>query len=225
MDPRSNVRPGERLRIAASQVNFLNRLMAADTSFRSGPLDGWQFGGNVILARNDTGDAVPRWGVMKADGIVIDPNDGDGQRREFEAMPCVIGAVASSGETKALVAIEPIAADAIGKVAVSGVVQIKSADVAKVGGAIELWKDGDWSLIRLGGDPVHLCKTAGSFAKGTIADLNVWEHGTPPDETQNDPVLTLHNVVNKYANIAADKWVSVARHGNGYWYVISAECG
>ncbi|NBT36378.1 MAG: hypothetical protein EBT03_12735 [Betaproteobacteria bacterium] len=70
---------------------------------------------------------------------------------------------------------------------------------------------------------LHLCKTTSEFAKGTTATLNVWEDGTPPNETQTSG-FTIENVVNKYATIAANKFVSVARHGNGYWYVIAAEC-
>ena len=70
---------------------------------------------------------------------------------------------------------------------------------------------------------LHLCKTTSEFTKGTTSKLNVWEGGDPPNETQSAD-RTIENVVNKYATIAANKFVSVARHGNGYWYVIAAEC-
>lgn len=77
----------------------------------------------------------------------------------------------------------------------------------------------------VGGDesPLRLCKTSAAFNKGSTATLNVWEAGTPPNETQTSGA-TVDSVINKYANIAAGKWVSVALHGNGRWYVVAAEC-
>ena len=69
----------------------------------------------------------------------------------------------------------------------------------------------------------RLCKTSSAFNKGTIATLDVWESGTPPSETQTTGV-TIPDVINKYANIATNKFVSVALHGNGRYYVIAAEC-
>jgi hypothetical protein len=73
------------------------------------------------------------------------------------------------------------------------------------------------------GDPVRLGKTAAAWAKGTTATINVWESGTPPNETQTTG-QTLENCVNKFANVASGRWVIVARGGNGYWYLIAAEC-
>lgn len=70
----------------------------------------------------------------------------------------------------------------------------------------------------------RLCKTTAAFSKGTTATLDIWEDGTPPTESQSSGE-TVEGVVNKYADIASGKWVSVARHGNGYWYVVAAECG
>jgi hypothetical protein len=70
---------------------------------------------------------------------------------------------------------------------------------------------------------LRLCKTSAAFAKGSVATLNVWESGTPPNETQTSGA-TVENVVNKYANIATGKFVSVALHANGRWYVVAAEC-
>ena len=70
---------------------------------------------------------------------------------------------------------------------------------------------------------LRLCKTSSAFNKGSTATLDVWESGTPPNETQTSGV-TVENVINKYANIATGKFVSVALHGNGRWYVVAAEC-
>lgn len=74
------------------------------------------------------------------------------------------------------------------------------------------------------GDPVRLCKTAAAWNKGTLATLTVYEAGTPPSETALDPEETIEDVVNKFADVAADRWCMVARAGNGSWYLISAEC-
>lgn len=80
-------------------------------------------------------------------------------------------------------------------------------------------------MFRQTGDDesVRLGKTSAAWNKGTLSSVNVWESGTPPNETQTiGEVLT--NCVNKFANVAADKWVILARAQNGYWYLISAEC-
>ena len=78
-------------------------------------------------------------------------------------------------------------------------------------------------MQRRGGSSLRLCKTTAAFNKGSTATLNVWESGTPPSETQTSGV-TVEDVINKYANIATGKFVSVALHGNGRWYVVAAEC-
>lgn len=78
-------------------------------------------------------------------------------------------------------------------------------------------------MPRASGSRMRLCKTSSAFNKGTVATLNVWEDGTPPSETQTSGE-TVEDVVNKYANIASGKFVSVALHGNGRWYVVAAEC-
>jgi hypothetical protein len=74
-----------------------------------------------------------------------------------------------------------------------------------------------------GGDPVRLGKTTATWTKGTTATINVWESGTPPSETQTTGV-TITGCVNKFATVASGKWVIVARGGNGFWYLIAAEC-
>lgn len=74
-----------------------------------------------------------------------------------------------------------------------------------------------------GGGFARLCKTPCAFPKNSVATLDVWESGTPPNETITAGE-TIENVVNKYGDIAAGKFVSVLRHGNGRWYVIAADC-
>jgi hypothetical protein len=71
------------------------------------------------------------------------------------------------------------------------------------------------------GDPVRLGKTTATWTKGTTATIDLYPNGTPPSETASG---TLSGCVNKFATVASGKWVMVARAGNGYWYLISAEC-
>lgn len=73
-----------------------------------------------------------------------------------------------------------------------------------------------------GGGRIRLCKTPCEFKKGTSLDLDVWEG---PGDTKTTPTETIKGVSNKYADIGSGKYVSVAMHGNGTWYLISAECG
>jgi len=71
------------------------------------------------------------------------------------------------------------------------------------------------------GSNIRLCRTDGAFNKGSVTTLKFFGAGEPPNETQTGIV---ENVVNKFANIGANKWVAVAHASNGYWYVIAAEC-
>ncbi len=75
------------------------------------------------------------------------------------------------------------------------------------------------------GDPVRLGKTTARWDKGSLATIELFEEGTPPSEGKKTPADTLANCVNKFATVSTGKWVMVARGGNGYWYLIAAECG
>lgn len=201
--------------------------MRGGASFESGALDGWQFGGNVILAKNTTGQSVARWGVMKITGIEIDPNDGDKQELSFGGMPCVTGGDASGGAGEAFgIAIEPIKNDKVGRIAVDGVVQVTAETLGLIRGAVQvLWEDGDWAIVRLGGGGgVRLGKTTATWTKGTLATIELYEQGTPPSETRNPSPYTLENCVNKFADVQSGKWVMVAKASNVLWYLIAAEC-
>ncbi len=96
--------------------------------------------------------------------------------------------------------------------------------LAPIAGDCMVGQEGtSWWAISSLNPTTRLCKTSSAFNKGTVATLNVWESGAPPSETQTTGV-TIPDVVNKYANIATGKFVSVAIHGNGRYYVIAAEC-
>jgi hypothetical protein len=75
-----------------------------------------------------------------------------------------------------------------------------------------------------GGDPIRIGKTTGAWTKGTLANISIYEAGSPPSETANSPAEAIANCVNKFSDVAADKWVAIAKAGNGRWYLIAAEC-
>ncbi len=107
-----------------------------------------------------------------------------------------------------------------------------SADSARrVGRMLSAYEGGDRAITPYvapngftdGGDAVRLCKTTAAWSKNTTATLNVWEDGTPPNETQTAGE-TIEDVVNKFAAVATDKFCMIAKAANGSWYLIAAEC-
>lgn len=246
-DPRQHVRPGQRLRVAASQINFLNGLMRPESGFKGGPMAGYEPGRNIILARNNTGGDVPRWGVMRINGIEINPTTNDRSRRSFEEMPCIVGSMpnATTG-SKFVIAVEPIKADKIGRVCAAGIVQAKvnftsdkhtrakpkansNSQLESSGGgpAVILWSAGtsgeQWALIRFDdGSNLRIGKTTSLWAKHSLAEIALWEEGTPPSETASNK--TIPDVVNHWGDVPAGKWVGIQAAANGHHYLVVAEC-
>lgn len=70
---------------------------------------------------------------------------------------------------------------------------------------------------------MRLGKTLSSWSKGTLGTVQIYEAGTAPNETASSPSEYLE-AVNKFTGVAANKWVIIAKGGNGKWYLISAEC-
>lgn len=247
-DPRQFVQPGERMRLAASQVNFLNSLMRPNSGFGEGESGSIVPPQNVILCRNSTGSTAGRWSVLGITGVEIDPSADDTRRRSFELMPCLtVAATTSTTVGGFVVTYDPIPAGKIGRCIVAGLATVKvdagqawhrfakpAAGSTKlvtdaVGPAEILWRQAAtgtnvWALVRLHGDdvwPLRLGKTQGAWTKGTTATIDLWESGTPGAETQSG---TLAGVVNKFADVAYGKWVMVGRGPMNGWYLIAAEC-
>lgn len=110
-------------------------------------------------------------------------------------------------------------------------VSFTETDARRIAAATRAYERGNRNqppiMFRQGGedgDPVRLGKTTAAWNKGTTATIELYEEGTPPSEGKKTPADTLTNCVNKFANVATGKWVIVARGGNGYWYLIAAEC-
>lgn len=249
-DPRQNVRPGDKLRIAAEQVNFLNGLMRADTGFKSGSLEGYEPGRNIILARNNTGADLPRWGVMRISGIEINPATDDTRRRSFEEMPCVTGAKPNTTTGgKFVIAVEPIKSGKIGRVSAAGIVQAKVSfssashtrakpknntvdhlESAADGPAEILWSAStsgeQWALVRFGGaggGQLRVGKVSSAWAIGTCATVTLWERtGTNCTPTASSPTETIGDVVNLSHDVPADSWVVIGQGTDGKWYLVES---
>ena len=253
VDPRQHVRPQQRLRVAAAHINALNEMMSPNTSFGGGPLEMPRPAQNVIYCQNDSGSDVDVGRALAITGPLFDPSSGGSALATFKESSPITGGAATATTAKRnawCVAVEPIKAGKIGRVAVAGVValqaNVRSSSHWSIkivsggttlrteasGGVPVLWKpdatgDNSWCLVRLGGgggEPVRLGKTNAEWNKGSLATITLYESGTPGSETAGDPSETLADCVNKFSNVGNDKWVIVALAGNDAWYLIAAEC-
>ena len=73
-----------------------------------------------------------------------------------------------------------------------------------------------------GGGRLRVGKTTATWTKGTVADIPLWEEGTPPNETASNS--SLEGCVNKWGDVQANKWVGIQRAANGTYYLVVAEC-
>ena len=120
---------------------------------------------------------VARWGVLAITGMEITPTSSSGgATASFEEMPVLTGGTPSATTTAWCVAVEPIAANAVGRVAVGGVVQCKvtvsdsahkfvrakasttELESSTTGEGLLLWSGGGWALVRLGTVDLTKCK-------------------------------------------------------------------
>jgi hypothetical protein len=167
------VTTGQPLKIPAATWNALLSIVEAwdprDRSLRAGPM---ARGGQVVIVRNDTGADVPRFGVLGIGAPIFPPTTTAAESFDvFRTGVQIIGvtpALTHSG--RFVVAIEPIAANAVGKAIVAGVTPVRvdivderhvAADVhagstllrsCDVGAPI-LWKESGtgqrWAIVRV----------------------------------------------------------------------------
>lgn len=238
VNPRQHVLPGERQRIAAAHVNWLNAQMGPRPGFDGPTADPVEPGRNVILAKNQTGGDVARWGVMAITGMAIDPTGGTTHQHSFEELPCVVGGTPTTNTTAWCVAVEPIAAGKIGRAAVSGVVACKldvtnesdryagckagtsGLRTSSSGEALILWKPTGvatnvWGLVRIG----H----ARPIVRGTFD--GAWPKSAAKTVTDISASSVTYQAKNYFASLAggtgkgcAIAWVA------GEWILIAAEC-
>lgn len=199
--------PGQPLNGAIS-AGAWNRMMdAADVVMG----DRYGFSGGGTTAGNTpytwvwakASAAVDRWGVAAITGMDIAPSDNQDQ-------PVVTCGTPSAATTAWGVAVEPIAYDKIGRLAVAGVVQLKAADLGKASGAAVLWKDSTWALIRIDAGIVRGTFT-GTWSKGSTA--------TVTDAVTTSKTYTVKNYIASLATSGTvtcsiahvgDEWILVA---------------
>lgn len=241
-------RPGEQLTLPAAAWNAC---LDAAEAHKRGPGGGRPIEqyrqADIVLCKNISGSDVARFGVLGIAGVIITPADS---LESFQSQVAVTGTTPTAAHRgRFVVCLEPIAAGAIGRAWIAGVCQVqvditdaahthcdvKPSDRTKLtssgSGARILYPSNDgtgvkWCVVRLGdsGDPVRIGKTTATWTKNTLATITLYESGTPPNETTGSPTQTLQNCVNKFGDVQANKWVSVARAANGSWYLIAAEC-
>ena len=221
-DPRQYVRPGQRLQIAASQINAVNEMMRVDTGFRAGPVSR-QASSPYTWVYGKSSSAVSRWGVMAITGMEVTPTSDDNAdaTKQFQSMPVLTLGATSSSTTAWCVAIEPIAANKIGRVAVSGAVQIKASDLPKASGATVLWKDTNWALVVAGGREPRLGTISATWTKNATATVTQIQ----ADGSALSPAVTF-SATNYFATVtvaSGTKKVLCVFVGDR-WLLVAAEC-
>jgi predicted RecA/RadA family phage recombinase len=165
---------------------------------------------------------VARWGILEITGVEVTPtsSDSDAATISFQDAPVITAGATSATTTAWCVAVEPIASGAIGRVAVSGVVQIKSSDFNKAVGAQLLWKNSNWALIQIGGG-LRLGTISASWAKGATA--TVTEQNGDGSARTGSPTFT---ATNYFAAITVSSGTSRVACGkvDDRWILIAAEC-
>ena len=248
-DAFQRARPGDKMQIAAAAWNAC---LDAAEAHRRGPGRGRPIEqyrqADIVLCKNTSGSDVARFGVLGIAGVIISPTDS---LDEFQSQVAVTGTTPTTAHRgKFVVCLEPIAAGAIGRAWISGVCQVQ-VDIAAAGdqfcdviandrtklksagaGAARiLYREGTgtgtkWCIVRLGdgGGQLRIGKYTGSstWAKHTTATVDIWENGTPPNETSSSQ--TIENVVNHWAAVPSGKWVGIQAAANGYYYLVVAEC-
>jgi hypothetical protein len=81
--------------------------------------------------------------------------------------------------------------------------------------------DGNWYLIDAASG-LRIGKTSGTWTKGTLASITLWEGGTPQSPSVGGG--TIDNVANLWGDVAANKWVGITDALRGAYYLVVAEC-
>lgn len=217
MDPRQSVRPGDPITLAASQVNGLNRLLATSGGYGGAAGIAEQLPYTWLPCR--VAAAVARWDVLAITGLEVTPTTANGIS-QFQSMPLVTGAAPSATTTAWGVAVEPIAAGRVGRLAVAGVVQAKTADLGKCGGYQLLWRDATWALIQIGGG-LRLGTISATWTKGQTATVTE-QYG----DGSSRPGAPTFQATNWFATITVSSGTKRVACGrtDGRWILIAAEC-
>jgi hypothetical protein len=205
-----------------------------------------------ILAKNATSSTVNRWGVMSVAGVVFTPSGATGNAtQQFQDQPVLSGGLPTGGQSF-VVAVEPIAAGKIGRVAVAGVVQAKinvvsesdafatakDGDLTQLtssssGEATILWKEsgtgaGKWALVRFGAAGaagIRLGKVSGTWSKGSTTTVTQWKgDGSAAVSGPSGPAtFTAINRAQTVTGPSGGYWVG-CESIDGTWHLEWAEC-
>lgn len=227
-------------------------VLGVQAGFAGGPSRMNAGASNIVLVRNDTGSEVKASGILGVSGIANAGTDAANEMPSICQNPVIICVAPTETDhaSRFVVTLEPIEVGKVGRAAVAGTVafRLESSSTSHKFATVKdsstlVAKSADGGLLRIlsrstvgqsgwvwavgvldnagGSGSVRLCKTSAAFNKGTTATLNVWEDGTPASETQTSGETL--QVVNKFANVAADRWVLVAKASNGAWYLAEYE--
>jgi hypothetical protein len=129
------IEPGQKLAGAISArawnraQDAADRVLGAGAGFTGGGATGADAASNIVLVRNTSGVPVPILGVLAVGSPVISPVGGnltgnaaaDSAARQFASGQVIlIGSTPSGGSGPVAIAMEPIAVNAIGRMAVGG---------------------------------------------------------------------------------------------------------
>lgn len=205
-----------------------------------------------ILAKNATTGSVRRWGVLSVAGVVFTPSGTTGNAtQQFQDQPVLSGGLPTGGSAF-VVAVEPIAAGKIGRVAVAGVVQAKinitdaghgfatakDGDLTQLSSAASgdaqiLWKESGagaskWAIVRFGagaGASIRLGKVTGTWSKNGTATVTQWKGDGSQQVTGPSGPLTF-SAINRAQTVTGPTggyWVG-CESIDGTWHLEWAEC-
>lgn len=205
-----------------------------------------------ILAKNSTTGVVNRWGVLSVAGVVFTPSGATGNAtQQFQDQPVLSGGLPTGGSAF-VVAVEPIGAGKIGRVAVAGVVQAK-INVTDAGHGFATAKDGDltqltsaasgdaqilwkesgtgaskWAIVRFGGAAgasIRLGKVTGTWSKGATASVTQWK-GDGSEAVSGPSGPLTFSAINRAQTVTGPTggyWVG-CESIDGTWHLEWTEC-
>ena len=193
-----------------------------------------------------------RGGALSGAGVVFTPSGPPGNAtQQFQAQPVLSGGLPTGGSAF-VVAVEPIAAGKIGRVAVAGVVQAKinitdaghgfatakDGDLTQLSSAASgdaqiLWKESGagaskWAIVRFGagaGASIRLGKVTGTWSKNGTATVTQWKGDGSQQVTGPSGPLTF-SAINRAQTVTGPTggyWVG-CESIDGTWHLEWAEC-
>lgn len=247
------VEPGQPVRTAFSAGAWNRAQDAADVVL--GQRDGFDADGPIygsapytaLPCKNVSGQTVPRWGVLAITGLEVAPTGVTGPATaQYEQSPVLRGSTPTTSTNDLFgVAVEPIANNAIGRLAVDGLVQVKlevrntadatagpkasTSELQSGGnGAAIIYKESGtgadkWALVRIGAGrgTVRLGTVAATWSKGATATVTQ----QAGDGTALSPATTF-TATNYFATVTVSSGTRRVACAliDSTWVLIAAEC-